>query len=117
MLMTTHLAWTLLCAISALHLYWAAGGLWPGKDHRDLSAKVIGDRSLPAPPACLAVAVLVLVGPALFPQLAAIVFCLRGALGMVEVHFRPNIRGTPYQSLSTRIYSPLSFLIGLLLWP
>lgn len=115
--MKQHLAWFLLTLISGLHLYWAAGGLWPGRNRRELSHKVIGDRSLPGPLACLAVAVLVLLGPALFPRLAALIFCLRGALGMVEVHFRPSIRGTPYQSLSRRIYSPLSFLIGLLLWP
>lgn len=115
--MKTTAVWMLLILISSLHLYWAAGGRWPGKDRRDLSAKVIGDRPLPGPAACLAVAILVLLGPALFPRLAALVFCLRGTLGMVEVHFRPSIRGTPYQSLSRQIYSPLSFLIGALLWP
>lgn len=115
--MKIQLAWTLLIIISGLHLYWAAGGLWPGKDHRELSSKVIGDRPLPGPAACLTVAVLVLMGPALWPKLAALVFCMRGVLGMVEVHLRPSIRGTPYQGLSTWIYSPLSVLIGLLLWP
>ncbi len=115
--MKTTLVWSLLVAISMLHLYWAAGGLWPGKDHRDLSAMVIGDRALPGPVACVAVALLVLLGPALYPKLAAQVFLLRGILGMVEVHFRPTIRGTPYQRLSRRIYSPLAFLIGALLWP
>ncbi|MBX3169391.1 MAG: DUF3995 domain-containing protein [Candidatus Eremiobacteraeota bacterium] len=114
--MKTTVVWTALLLISALHFYWAAGGRWPGKDHRELSAKVIGDRPLPGPVACLAAAVLLLLGPALFPRMAAVLFCLRGALGMVEDHFRPTIRGT-HQSLSKRIYSPLSFLIGLLLWP
>ena len=111
------LVWSLLIAISALHFYWAAGGLWPGKGHRELSAKVIGDRALPGPVACAFVALLVLLGPALYPKLAAQVFLLRGILGLAEVHFRPTIRGTPYQRLSRRVYSPLAFLIGVLLWP
>lgn len=110
-------AWILLTLLSGLHLYWAAGGLWPGKTRQELSAKVIGDRPLPGRAACITVAVLVILGPALLPRLAAFIFCLRGILGMLEIHLRPSIRGTPYQSLSKRIYSPLSFLIGVLLWP
>lgn len=115
--MKTASAWILLSAISALHFYWAAGGLWPGKDQRELSAKVIGDRPLPGRAACVTVALLLLIGPALFPKLAAQIFVLRGVLGMVEVHFRPTIRGTPYQQLSRQIYSRLALLIGVLLWP
>lgn len=110
-------AWTLLSLISGLHLYWAAGGLWPGKTRQELSARVIGDRPLPSPAACITVAVLVILGPLLFPRLAALTFCLRGILGLLEVQLRPSICGTPYQSLSKRIYSPLSLLIGVLLWP
>jgi hypothetical protein len=110
------LAWSLLAALSALHFYWAVGGLWPGTTRHDLAAKVIGDRPLPGPAACLIVAVLLLIGPALYPRLSAQVFLLRGLLGMVEVHLRPTIRGTPYQKLSRRIYSPLSLLLGALLW-
>lgn len=111
------LAWSLLVALSALHFYWATGGFWPGTSRQDLAAKVIGDRPLPGRLACLTVAALLLLGPAVHPRLSAQIFLLRGLLGMVEVHFRPTIRGTPYESLSRRIYSPLSLLLGALLWP
>ena len=32
----------ILGAIAALHLYWAAGGLWPGRSPRELIDAVIG---------------------------------------------------------------------------
>ena len=109
--------WIILSGISFLHLYWAAGGLWPGKTRRELSAKVIGDRPLPGTVPCLLVAGALLIGPWFFPKLSAGVFLLRGIVGFFEVHLRPAIRGTPYQNLSYWIYSPLSLLIGWALWP
>ena len=77
---------------------------------------VIGDRLLPGPAACLLVAALLLLGPAYFPRLAPLVFCMRGLLGLFDSYLRPAIRGTPYERLNYQIYSPLSFIIGVLLW-
>jgi hypothetical protein len=110
------MVWILLVGISLLHLYWGMGGLWPATNPVELSAIVIGDRPLPRPPACFAVAACVLFGPWLFPRLSALVFLLRGSLGMFEKHFRPSIRGTRYQRLSLWIYSPVSLLLGVWLW-
>lgn len=111
------LVWILLLGISSLHLYWAAGGLWPGKNPRELAAKVIGDRPMPGTVACLLVAGALLIGPWFFPRLASCVFLLRGILGFLEIHLRPAIQGTPYQKLSLRVYSPVSLWIGWALWP
>lgn len=110
------MVWILLVTISLLHLYWGLGGLWPGRTRAELAAIVIGDRPLPGPPACFAVAVIVILGPWLFPRLSSLVFLLRGSLGMFETRFRPSIQNTPYQRLSLRFYSPLSLLLGLLVW-
>jgi len=110
-------AWLILVSLSLLHLYWAVGGLWPGKDRRELAAKIIGDRPMPGSIPCLVVAVALLIGPWRYPQLAACVFLLRGTLGLVEARFRPSIIGTPYQQLSRWIYSPLSLWLGWALWP
>lgn len=109
--------WIVLLGICFLHLYWAGGGLWPGKNRRDLSARVIGDRAMPGTIPCLLVAGAIVLGPWFFPRLSASALLLRGALGFFEARFRPGIIGTPYQTLSRWIYSPLSLWLGYALWP
>ncbi|MFN8609102.1 MAG: DUF3995 domain-containing protein [Vulcanimicrobiota bacterium] len=106
----------MLWSLSLLHLYWGAGGLWPARTRPQLASMIIGDRPLPGPVACLTVAALLVLGPWIFPRLSSLVFILRGGLGFMETSLRPGIRGTPYQRLSMRIYSPLSLILGVLLW-
>ncbi|MBS2035910.1 DUF3995 domain-containing protein [bacterium] len=109
--------WFLLWALALLHIYWAQGGLWPGRTRHELASMVIGDRPLPGSLACWTVATLLIGGPWFFPRTSAVVFGLRGGLGFFESSWRPAIRGTPYQRLSLWIYSPVSLLLGFLLWP
>jgi hypothetical protein len=53
--------------ITIIHVYWLQGGLWPGKDHKDLIDKVIGrGAEMPGTIAYLFV-LFVFIGMALFP--------------------------------------------------
>lgn len=110
------MVWCLLSSIALLHCYWGLGGVWPGRDRNELAAMVIGDRPLPGALACFTVALLLMLGPWYFPRLSALLFCLRGGLGLFEVRLRPAIRGTPYERLSLWIYSPICLLLGFWLW-
>jgi hypothetical protein len=125
-------------AIAAIHVYWAAGGRWPGTDEESLVQTVMGGQPgtpMPGSAQCLGVvavlllaAVLVLgVGglvslplPARALRWAAMllggVFALRGAGGLFEARFRPFIRGSRYARLNVRLYSPLCLLLSLGVW-
>ncbi|MCW7505325.1 DUF3995 domain-containing protein [Leptospira paudalimensis] len=123
----------LLIILAFIHMYWAFGGLWPGKNQQDLVNKVFGRGThFPSPFSCFVVAI----GLVLFSSLpviwlvrndlefspeitnlirygmifVAIVFLLRGILGYlpwVTKHWEPI-----FVRYTKRIYNPLSLLIG-----
>ena len=63
----------ILAAVAALHLYWAAGGLWPGRTPRELIDTVIGNpRRNEMPPAWLSALVgIALAATAMLPLIIA----------------------------------------------
>ncbi len=119
-----------LGAISAVHVYWALGGLWPARTEQDLVKMVIGSASSARmPPRWLTVIVAALIllagllpavhltgwvaGPATRYLLvaAAGVFLLRGAVPYLV----PSLAGKmsePFRSLNARYFSPLCLLLG-----
>lgn len=64
---------TVLVALSVLHVYWAVGGVWPGSDEASCARTVIGfpgvDR-MPSPASALAVAGLLGIAAVLAAMLA-----------------------------------------------
>ncbi len=134
--MLTAAAWTaagVLALLAALHLHWAASG-------RSVPLAVIPERDghpllRPGPLACAAVALLLSlagllavaaegsldVGP--IPQplvraacgVAGAAFLLRAAGDLEWVGFFKSVTGTRFAALDTRVYSPLSLALGLLL--
>ena len=126
-----------LALIAGIHLYWAAGGRWPGRDERSLAETVVGTTPggrMPGPAACVAVAelfsaagLLPLVASGLLPLPlparlvhlglggAALVFGLRGVFGFFDHLLRPGIVGLPFHRLNRRLYSPLCLALAALL--
>ena len=122
-----------LAAIAAIHAYWAAGGLWPGRTERELVDTVVGDPRLSRmPPAWLtAFVAALLAGLAAWPLLlapiaahlispsltmvatllAAMVFLGRGAAGYVLAVRRMN-SAEPFATYDRRFYSPLCIVLG-----
>ena len=125
---------TSLLLVTALHVYWAIGGIWPGRDPASCARAVVGFRDveeMPSPvaafavAACLALATLwpvalegVFATPFARPGLAAtavligLVFLGRGILGFTP-WWRRLAPEQPFARLDTRLYSPLSLLIGI----
>ena len=122
--------------LALLHIYWAFGGYWPGRSEESLARTIVGGppgMRMPSPLACLGVA-LVLIGaawvvlaannmvesivsPAVCRVLAlvgAFILLLRGVGGFFEVRFRPDIRGSRYERLNLRLYSPVFLALSLL---
>lgn len=123
----------LLLFLSVLHIYWALGGLWPGKTKQDLIDKVFGrGERFPSMFACLVVALglfLAAVAPLLwrnreallfnhmmnvvleaFCFFLAFVFLIRGIFGYlpyVTKYWNPT-----FVYYTKRIYNPISILIG-----
>ncbi len=67
----------LLTAIAALHVYWGAGGVWPGRDGESLALTVVGGpigSRMPSAFACHAVAVVLVAAAPLALTLAAMTF-------------------------------------------
>ncbi len=131
----------LLCAfclllLSALHVYWAAGGAWPAVDRATLADTVVGGPAGSKFPSTLATALVAvgLAGAAVTITIAsglvswapavtaaraaawllAALLLLRGVGGFFEARFRPAIVGTPYCRLNLTIYSPLCLTLALL---
>ncbi len=125
-----------LAGIALIHVYWAAGGYFPGKDANSLAQTVVGGKSgMTMPPvlACLVVAgllfvaayVVLVVGNITPPllslevhKLAAYGLCavlfLRGAGGFFDARLRPEIKGSPYEKLNLVLYSPLCLTLAAL---
>lgn len=132
----------ILGALAALHLYWAAGGLWPGGSARKLIDTIIGNpRRDRMPPAWLsalvglalaAAAILPLSVVPVFPDGAlshyfstapllgamaatlfvALVFLARGIAGYLPFWRRLH-PAQPFATLDALFYSPLCLLLGL----
>jgi len=119
---------TLLVVIAGVHLYWAAGGRWPGRDAASLEALVVGGRpgaAMPGVAACVAVAVLIgclVVGLAAvrgwiavplpgvvrgLTWVAAAALLVRGLEGFVDHRLRAHVLATPFARWNRVLYSPL----------
>ncbi len=131
----------ILGAVAALHLYWAAGGLWPARSPRELIDTVIGNpRRNRMPPAWLTALVgLMLAAAALLPLsvvpvfpdgalliyfpagpllvsmggtlFVALVFLARGIAGYLPFWRRLH-PAQPFATLDVLLYSPLCLLLG-----
>lgn len=126
------LVFATLIVISALHAYWAFGGLWPAKTEQALANTVIGAPNItgmPSTGSTLVVAFLILltgfialaaggiigVAPRWFAQIiaagAGLVFIARGVAG----YFFETVAWTPvepFATLNRLYYSPLCLFIG-----
>jgi hypothetical protein len=120
-------------AVAAIHAYWAAGGLWPGKTERELVDTVIGIprcTRMPSPWASASVAVMLagvaawplalapvaarVVGPALSTAatlVVAAVFLGRGAVGYVP-RWGQRHSAQPFATYDRLFYSPLCLALG-----
>lgn len=139
--MTAFLAIAILIVLSvtaALHVYWAAGGLWPADNEAALARTVIGANGIdrmPAPWLTGLVAIGIAAG-ALWPVLwlgwvraplpgwllttgmivLTLIFIGRGIAGFVPAVRAANSE-QPFATLDARYFSPLIVAIGLaLLW-
>ena len=130
------IAWvlfTILSVISALHLYWAFGGIWPGRDEKSLAQTVIGANNITRmPPVWLTALVAILifcagliplmwsaVVPYSIPQgmvwiamwVLAFIFLGRGIAGYLPFFRNPNNQ-QPFADLDMKYFSPLCIAIG-----
>jgi hypothetical protein len=125
---------TALTILAALHLYWAFGGFWPGRDAATLARTVVGspvDGPMPSALACAGVAVVLMLAssivlvrggvlalpvPSALVRFAALavagVLTVRGVGGFLETRLRPVIIGSPYAQLNVALYSPLALVLG-----
>ncbi|TPL93792.1 DUF3995 domain-containing protein [Mesorhizobium sp. B2-3-12] len=123
-----------LLLITALHVYWGIGGIWPGSDAASCAHAVVGFRGvdeMPTPSASFAVAAclglatlwpLALIdffaspfpreGLAATAMLIGLVFLGRGIAGFTP-WWRRLAPQQPFARLDTSLYSPLCLLIGL----
>ncbi|HVW57645.1 MAG TPA: DUF3995 domain-containing protein [Rhizobiaceae bacterium] len=122
-----------LLLITALHVYWGLGGIWPGRDSASCANAVVGFADvdeMPSPLACFAVAaclLLITLWPMAvisafatpFPPqgliavafLIGLAFLARGALGFMPQWRRLTPR-KPFAMLDVKLYSPLCLLLG-----
>ncbi len=123
----------ILGATALLHVYWAAGGLWPARSEAELVARVIGASADKMPPRWLTFAVAVLIAlaglwPFVFLGMVSLpvpewlvtrgmwglcgIFLLRGAVTYVPGLWQGPDR-VPFFRLNRRYFSPLILAIGL----
>lgn len=129
-----YIAATILFVIAVFHIYWAFGGVWPGKDEASAARTVAGFEGMtkmPPPAAAIAVALAVSVAALLALALAgtislpmpdwlvrlaswgaAAVFISRGIAGYMPA-WRRLTPEQPFATLDKRLYSPLCMLLGL----
>ena len=122
----------LLGITAGLHLYWALGGLWPGRSVADLESRVIGTLTGRMPPRLLTLGVALAIGlaglwPLIFlghidvplPRGLVVfgmwaltgIFGLRGAVTYVPGLW-PSRQDLPFYRLNRRWFSPLILAIG-----
>ena len=134
--MLAQISWVLFCIlvlISALHLYWAIGGFWPGGDEKSLARTVIGTTSIThmPPPLLTGIVALCIFGAAILPLMwsaqipysipqglvwmgmwgLSVIFVGRGIAGYTA-YFRRMNGDQPFARLNARYYSPLCLIIG-----
>jgi hypothetical protein len=118
---------TVLAGLSALHLSWATGSVWPARSRSELSAVMAGRSEVPSPMACLVVATglagaAALVGgvgadrPVARLARAGIAagFLVRGVAGLTG-NTRLLVQWTPaprFVRLDRRYYGPLCLAIA-----
>ncbi len=125
-----------LWPVALLHLYWALGGTWPGRDPADLAGIVVGTGDagpggrMPGPGLTLAVAgmiglaglwPLIFVGVVPLPVPSwlvragmwtlAVLFGLRGAVAYLPGAWQ-GARDLPFYRLNRRWFSPLILVLG-----
>ena len=130
------LAWVLfavMATISALHFYWAFGGLWPASTVEDLARTVVGTPDHPYMPGAaltFVVSVLIFAGglipvlhvtgsPVWLPRIVTtaglvvltLVFLGRG-LGTYLVPSMLENAAEPFRTLNFRFFSPLCVVLG-----
>ncbi|TGM72891.1 DUF3995 domain-containing protein [Leptospira mtsangambouensis] len=136
MILITITSSLLLLAISAIHVYWGFGGLWPGKTKQELIDLVFGKGDqFPSRFMCLFVACCLVLfamlpivwiwrtdlkligdvenGLKLFIATASLIFILRGTLAyfpLITKQWKPI-----FVYYTKRIYNPLCLIIGFLL--
>jgi len=123
-----------LSAVAGLHVYWAMGGLWPGRDVQQLADTVIGDakrRAMPPTALTLLVAVLIFAAgvlpllhlsglpfglPAWLTRAGlwalVLVFFGRGAVTYI-LRAQAAAMTEPFATLNRRYYSPLCLALGM----
>lgn len=124
----------ILAVAAVLHIYWAAGGLWPGRDEKSLARTVVGSNGIEAMPPRW-ITGLVSVGiflAGLWPMfwlgwidlplpswlitagmiVLTLIFAGRGVAGFVPAVRRANAV-QPFATLDRRYFSPLIVAIGL----
>jgi hypothetical protein len=123
----------LLTGTAALHAWWGLGGSFPAADRDSLALLAIGQRQVPPPLACFAVA-LAVAGMAMLPAInlgwigpppllrrlaafgcwaAAAIFAVRGIAGYT-VTFDRIFPLEPFHTMNRLAYSPLCLLLALL---
>jgi len=126
----------LLLAAAAVHLWWAAGRVWPAPDAGTLARAVVGptQQAMPGAGPCAAVAALLVVAAAVMTVRAGLVgwpgpawvvtlgtwavvgvLLLRGGIGLVTSLAAG--RAATYHRLDVAVYSPLCLAIALLCLP
>ncbi len=121
-----------LLLITALHVYWGLGGVWPGRDSASCADTVVGFEGVDEMPslACFAVAACLLLvtlwpmavasafatpfppaGLAVVALVIALFFLGRGILGFTQ-RWRRLTPKKPFAELDVKFYSPLCLLIG-----
>lgn len=124
----------ILVLLAFLHVYWAFGGRWPGRDSASLAELVVGTRGeMPSALACHAVAAVLGLAAALVLDASGTlplglpswmvamgawgvvaVLALRGLGGFFEGRLRPSVRELPYHRWNVRLYSPLCLALAVL---
>jgi Protein of unknown function (DUF3995) len=122
-----------LLVITALHVYWGLGGVWPGRDQASCARAVVGFRGLDEMPsafasfavaACMALATLwpmAMISAFATPFssegliavafLLSLIFLFRGILGFTP-QWRRLTPEIPFATLDVKLYSPLCLLLG-----
>ena len=106
---------SILVALGVLHLLWALGSSFPCANEQALARAVVGRRGItkmPSSLSCAGVAFCLFAAAVLAGLAAALVFLGRGIIGVLPA-FERSAPELPFLSLNRRVYSPLSFLIGL----
>ncbi|MEM1289112.1 MAG: DUF3995 domain-containing protein [Pseudomonadota bacterium] len=137
MMFLANLVGAILMAVALLHLYWALGGLWPGKDEATLTRTVFGENDRTQMPDQNITAVVsgFIALAALWPLMwigayqpplpgwllglgmiaLTVIFLGRGAAGYVPMVVNQHAE-QPFASLNARYYSPLIVAIGVIMF-